>query len=413
MKTKLFCILYLIIFIGCHTSQKNTLNVITGLDQVNDYRQLFKNKQIGIITNHTAYNSKNHYITDVFADLEYLKVTALFGPEHGLRGNAAAGDLIDSAEDLNQNIPIYSLYGETRKPTPEMLNQVDLLVYDIQDIGARYFTYISTMALAMEAAAEQGIPFVVLDRPNPINGREVEGNILEPAFSSFVGMFPIPVRHGMTSGELAQMINEEGWLVGKIKADLTVIPLKNWKRDLWYDQTGLNFIKPSPNLPSLLSATAYPGTCLLEGTNVSEGRGTPLPFIIFGAPWIESAHLSQQLNRLDLTGILFSDTTFTPISIPGMAENPKYQDILCQGIKVHLTDRNNFRPYRSGIFIVKIIHDLYPGHFSWRSSHFDRLSGSDQIRLAIDSGADIDSLIKSWQIPLDEFKMMRKKYLLY
>jgi uncharacterized protein YbbC (DUF1343 family) len=413
MNTKFFFLFSFIFFLGCNISQVKDSNIKTGLDQINDYSQLFKNKQIGIITNHTAYNSKGQYITDVFADLEYLKVTALFGPEHGLRGNAAAGDLIDSAEDVNQNIPIYSLYGEIRKPTPKMLNQVDLLVYDIQDIGARYFTYISTMALAMEAAAEQGIPFVVLDRPNPINGQQVEGNILEKEFSSFVGMYPIPVRHGMTVGELARMFNEEGWLTGGVKVELTVIPLKNWKRNLWYDQTGLNYIKPSPNLPTLLSATAYPGTCLLEGSNVSEGRGTPMPFLLFGAPWIESSQLSRLLNELNLAGIKFSDTTFTPVSIPGTAENPKYQDTLCPGIKVRITDREMFIPYRSGIFIVKTIHDLYPDHFGWRTRHFDRLCGTDQIRLAIDSGTDIESLVNSWQKKLDEFKMLREKYLLY
>ena len=405
--------MYFIFLIGCNLPQNKNSEVKTGLDQVKDYGQLFNKKQIGIITNHTAYNSKNQFITEVFKNLESVKVTALFGPEHGIHGNAAAGVIVDSAIDENQNIPIYSLYGEHRKPTTEMLREIDLLVYDIQDVGSRYFTYIYTMALAMEAAAEQGIPFVVLDRPNPINGLKVEGNVLESGFTSFIGMYPLPVRHGMTTGELARMFNGEGWLEGGVKADLTVIPMKNWKRKMWYDQTGLNYVRPSPNLPTLFSATVYPGTCLLEGSNVSEGRGTQMPFLIFGAPWIETGRLSQQLNQLNLAGIHFSDTLFTPVAIPGMAENPKYQDTLCMGIKVSITDREKYVPYRSGIHIVKTIHDLYPEYFSWRARHFDLLCGSDQVRLAIENGTNIDNLISSWQEPLDKFIRVREKYLLY
>lgn len=409
----LFFILYVLIFIACtHSSPKNSF-LKTGLDRVNEYAQLFQQKRVGLITNHTAYNSDNQYILDVFRNLPDVKVTALFGPEHGIRGSSAAGVLIETETDTAQQIPIYSLYGRTHKPTPEMLNQVDILVYDIQDVGARYFTYTSTMGLAMEAAAEKGIPFVVLDRPNPINGREVEGNILEVEFSSFIGMYPIPVRHGMTVGELAKMINEEGWLNQGIKAELTVIPMKNWKREMWYDQTGLAYIKPSPNIPNLQCATAYPGTCLLEGTNISEGRGTTLPFLLFGAPWIESKRLHQELQKLKLKGIEFRDTTFTPISIPGMAENPKYQDTLCSGVIIKITNREEFNPYHSGIWIVKTIHDLYPEQFRWRTQHFDALCGTDWIRLSIEQGAHPDSLIKSWQSELENFKKARNKYLLY
>ena len=408
----LLCFL-LSILIVCDSTDLVKGPILVGLDQVNNYSQLFKGKHIGIIANNTAYNSQGRFITDIFQSIKDVHLAALFGPEHGFKSQAEAGAPVHSVMDSSLNIPVYSLYGYTRKPTPEMLTGVDLLVFDVQDAGARYFTYIYTMALAMEAAAERGIPFVVLDRPNPINGQEVEGNILETDFASFVGMYPIPVRHGMTSGELARMFNEEGWLKGGIKAGLTVIPLKNWNRKMWYDQTGLNFIKPSPNLPTLLSVTAYPGSCLLEGSNISEGRGTLLPFLIFGAPWIETGRLSQQLNQLNLKGIQFSDTLFTPVAIPRMAENPKYQDTLCSGIKVRITDREKFIPYRSGIFIIKTIHDLYPDRFSWRTRHFDLLCGSDQIRLAIESGDNLDSLINSWQTKLDEFKMLREKYLLY
>jgi len=212
-----------------------------------------------------------------------VEVTALFGPEHGIYGLAEAGIKVADKKDDRFGIPVYSLYGKTAKPTAEMLKDVDVLVFDIQDIGARFYTYIYTMAYAMEAAAENNKPFVVLDRPNPINGLAVQGNILEKDFATFVGLYPIPVRHGMTVGELARMFNDQGWLKNGIRANLTVVPMQGWKRSMWYDRTGLKFIKPSPNMPNIKTATVYPGLCLLEGTNISEGRGTNKPFLQFGA----------------------------------------------------------------------------------------------------------------------------------
>ncbi|MBN2270849.1 MAG: DUF1343 domain-containing protein, partial [Sedimentisphaerales bacterium] len=242
--------------------------VKTGLDNVASYENLFRGKRIGIITNHTACDGRGRHITDVFADMPGVKITALFGPEHGIRGTEAAGKTIESQSE-DGDIPVYSLYGKTNKPTADMLRDVDVLVFDIQDVGARFYTYTYTMSLAMEAAAENGKRFVVLDRPNPINGLTVEGNILEPKFTSFVGLYPIPVRHGMTVGELAKMFNEQGWLKGGVKADLVVVPMQGWRRGDWYDRTGLRFIKPSPNMIDLETAVVYPGLCLLEGTNVS------------------------------------------------------------------------------------------------------------------------------------------------
>jgi uncharacterized protein YbbC (DUF1343 family) len=294
-----------------------------------------------------------------------------------------------------------------------MLKDVDILVFDIQDIGARFYTYIYTMAYAMAAAAEQGIAFVVLDRPNPINGIRVEGNILESEFASFVGLFPIPVRHGMTVGELAKMFNEEGWLTNGIKANLTIIPMKNWHRELWYDDTGLPFINPSPNIPDLESATVYPGVCLLEGTNVSEGRGTSNPFQIFGAPWINGARLAERLNTLNLSGIALKDTFFTPVSIDGAASNPKYENNMCFGVKIKVTDRNQFQPYRTGIQIVYTIYQMYPDSLKWHTRHFDRLCGTASIRETIVKEGNIDSLIASWQDQINEFMKKRKRYLIY
>lgn len=290
---------------------------------------------------------------------------------------------------------------------------MDILVFDIQDIGARFYTYIYTMAYAMEAAAENGKPFVVLDRPNPITGSHVEGNILDPAFASFVGLYPIPVKFGMTAGEAAKMFNAEGWLKDGVQAELTVIPLKNWHRDQWYDETGLKFIKPSPNMPSLEVATAYPGTCLLEGTNASEGRGTPTPFLLLGAPWIDGKKLAANLNELNLPGVVFQDTIFTPVSIAGASTNPKHKNHPCGGIYVNVRDRQNYHAYRTGIQIVNSIYQLAPDSLQWRAGHFDRLCGTDRIRKAIINQEDIGALFASWEASQNAFMKMRQKYLLY
>lgn len=387
--------------------------VLTGLDQVEEFVALFKHKRLGLITNHTAYNRHDRHIVDVFLAPPDVQVTALFGPEHGLRGSEEAGAKIDSSSDPINKIPIYSLYGKTTKPTQEMLSNVDILVFDIQDVGARFYTYTSTLALCMEAAAETGKKFVVLDRPNPINGIDVEGNILEMEFSTFVGLFPIPVRHGLTTGELAQMFNEEGWLKNGVKANLTVIPVKGWNRKMWFDQTGLKFRAPSPNIPDLETAVVYPGLCLLEGANISEGRGTLQPFRQFGAPWINAGQLTDQLNQLNLAGIKFQEHRFTPVTIEGMATHPKYEGRECHGVKIEITDRRIFSSYISGVKIIDAIYRLYPDSLEWRVSHFDRLCGSAKVRQTIVAHGNLDSLQKNWQPALEQFLQIRKKYILY
>ncbi len=380
--------------------------VKTGLDNVPEYEQLFHAKRIGIITNHTAYNSKGQYILDVFRNIHSAKVTALFSPEHGIYGTQGAGEAIEDRTNAYYNLPVYSLYGKTRKPTKEMLKNVDILVFDVQDVGARFYTYISTMSLTMEAAAECGKRFVVLDRPNPINGLRVEGNILEPNFAGFVGMHPVPVRHGMTIGELATMFNEQGWLKNGIRADLVVVPMTDWRRRMWYDQTNLAFIKPSPNISGLQTAAVYPGLCLLEGTNVSEGRGTEMPFRQFGAPWIRSKILTTRLNRLNLPGLRFEPTSFTPTS-------SKYQGQKCHGVKITITDRDLLEPYYSGILIINELFRMYPDAFQWKARHFDHLSGTSSIRQAIMTGSSLERLKKDWQAELKSFLTIRKKYLMY
>jgi len=395
-------------FTVCHGAVK------TGLDRVGAYKEIFQGKRLGIIANHTAYSSDGKFIVDVFRGMAGVTVVALFSPEHGLWGKEQAGEKVDGYKDPVYNLPVYSLYGQTRKPTPEMLRGIDALVFDIQDIGARFYTYVYTMSLAMEAAAENGKTFVVLDRPNPINGVCVEGNILDPALASFVGLHPIPVRHGMTVAELAEMFNEEGWLArhtfgglaGGVKANLLVIPMEGWRRRMWYDETGLRFIKPSPNMPDLETAALYPGLCLLEGTNVSEGRGTDKPFRQFGAPWIDSQLLAERLNHLNLPGMRFEPTKFTPTG-------SKYQGQTCHGVRIVITDRDRLEAYRSGVGIVDEIHRLYPGTFEWNAGHFDRLCGTSTIRNAITSGSSLNELTNKWQPALESFHKIRDKYLIY
>jgi uncharacterized protein YbbC (DUF1343 family) len=404
-------LLILLLFTGCQFDKKS--QVQTGLDRAAEFQSVFAGKRLGIIANHTAYNSQGVFITDVFRRMPGVKVSALFGPEHGFRGSHSAGVKVEEHNAFLDSIPIYSLYGKTLKPTPQMLKNVDLLVFDIQDIGARFYTYIWTMALAMEAAAEQHIPFVVLDRPNPINGVQVEGGVLDTAFASFVGLYPIPVRHGMTVGELARLFNGEGWLKNGVKADLTVIPMKGWKRAEWFDQTGLKFIPPSPNMPNLQTATVYPGMCLIEGTNVSEGRGTDRPFLQFGAPWINPSDLLAYLGRFHLPGVRFSPVDFTPKSLPGKALHPKYENETCHGLTLHVTDRRAFQPFLTGVRIVQSIHELYPRQLQWRAKHFDRLVGSDNLRKAISQNQDLTTLIKTWQEQVKAFQKLREKYELY
>lgn len=380
--------------------------VRTGLDNVEAHRALFANKRIGIIANHTSYDRQGRFIVDVLQSLGDAQVVALFSPEHGLYGVEEAGEAIDDRRDPKYGLPVHSLYGATRKPTPQMLEGIDVLVFDVQDVGARFYTYISTMALAMEAAAEGGKRFVVLDRPNPIGGTAVEGPLLDLTLSSFVGMHPIPVRHGLTTGELAQMIDGRGWLVGGVRLSLSVVPMTGWKRAMWYDQTDLVFRGPSPNMPDLETAAIYPGLCLLEGTNVSEGRGTALPFRQFGAPWIDGEALAARLNRLNLPGLTFRPTTFTPSA-------SKHQDELCHGVRIEITGRDRLEPFWSGVCIVNEIARMAPDDFEWRASHFDRLCGTAAIREAIVRRASLSPLRDQWRADGASFQRVRRPYLLY
>lgn len=380
--------------------------VSTGLDRVVENGAIFKGQRIGIMANQTARDRQGRFIVDVFRQLDHCQVTALYAPEHGLWGKLQAGDRVDSTVHPEYQIPVFSLYGaheRTRKPN---LENVDLLVFDMQDVGARFYTYVSSMARAMEAAAHAGKRFVVLDRPNPLGGRITRGPILDPNYTSFVGLFPIPLVHGLTVGELARLFNGAGWLGGQKRVNLTVIPMVNWQRSLWYDQTGLPFIKPSPNLPDLESIVVYPGTALIEGTNVSEGRGTDRPFRQIGAPWIDSGQLTDVLNELQLSGIRFTPTSFTPRS-------SKHQEALCHGVRLQVINRDRFDSFAFGFHLVQALYRLYPGSFRWRLPHFDRLCGTDQVRKAIESGAAWSSLEVEWNKDRAIFRKKVEPYLLY
>jgi uncharacterized protein YbbC (DUF1343 family) len=357
--------------------------------------------RVGFITNHTGVTSQGTSSIDVLAAIPTLQLVALFAPEHGIRGVAADGERIDSSIDTRTGLPIHSLYGETRKPTPQMLEGVDALIFDIQDVGARQYTYVSTMALGMEAAREKGIPFFVLDRPNPIGGVAVEGVLLDPAFATFVGMYPIPTRHGLTVGELARLINTEFG----IGADLTVIPVEGWRRDAYFDETGLPWINPSPNIRRLEAAIHYPGTVFLEGTNLLE-RGTDRPFEQTGAPWLDAPAIAAEMNALGLPGIRFE-----ALMLPVEATSRKYPDQTVPGIRYHLTDRDTYQPVRASVLLIDAIRRRHPDHFEWTGT-MDRLSGTDRARLAIEAGT-VQDFIASWQADEERFREMRREYLLY
>ena len=389
------------------------VRVKTGLDVVREnHFKRFAGKRVGIICNHTALDKNGNHIVDLFHDSGVCKVTVIFGPEHGFRGLHADGSTIQDKRDTKTGAMIYSLYGKINKPAPEMLENVDVLIYDIQDVGARFYTYITTMSLAMESAAENDIPFVVLDRPNPIRGDRIEGPVLDMNFKSFVGPHPIPTRYGMTIGELANWINGEIFQQKGITVDLTVIKSTGWKRSLWFDETDLIWTSPSPNMTTLETAIIYPGFCLLEGTNLSEGRGTDRPFLKFGAPWIEADKYAGVLNKLNLKGVHFKAIRFTPVSIVGVALKPKYENQQCGGVEIEITDRDTFRPVSAMLYILEATQNLYPDNFSVRKN-LNRLFGSDLLAWALSEKQPVKNLIDEWQTGLDDFKQSCRKYYLY
>jgi uncharacterized protein YbbC (DUF1343 family) len=391
---------------------------------------LVKGKKIGLITNPTGVDTRLRSVIDLLQNSAGVKLVALYGPEHGVRGNAQAGEYIPFYLDEKYRLPVFSLYGQSVKPAPGMLKNideymrsfdsdstragkipetvmiqdVDALIYDIQEVGTRVYTYVSTMAYAMQAAAEAGIDFIVLDRPNPINGRDLEGPVLDyPKFSSFVGLYPIPERYGMTIGELALLFNDK--FLEK-RARLTVVPMQGWRRTMWFDETGLSWVIPSPNMPTLETATVYPGQVLLEGTNISEGRGTTRPFELCGAPWIDGNELARRLNALGLAGVSFREAWFTPTF-------SKFAGELCGGVQVHVTDRNIYRPFASTLELIRLVREMYANNFQFHAEYFDKVGGNSRVREALEKGTPVADIVTAYQDGLKAFAQLRNSYLLY
>ncbi len=368
--------------------------------------------RVGLIVNHTSVTSKGHLI-DILDRREDITIAALFGPEHGIRGKADAGTPVGDGHDPATGAPIYSLYGETRQPTPAMLKDVDLLLYDIQDVGARFYTYISTMGLAMQAAARDSIPFVVLDRPNPLGGKRVDGYVLEPGQESFVGMYPIPIQHGLTVGELARMIQGEAWMEGVETLDLRVISMKGWARSMLWPETGLAWIAPSPNLPSFEAALLYTGTCFIEATTASEGRGTDAPFLTVGAPWIPAEVVATELNSNAAQGLTVSTGTVVPRSIPGASTHPKWEDTDIETIQFSVTSPHDVRPLDTGMaLLAALTRNTTDDHFL-DAQWLRRLAGTERLYADLQEGRDAAEIVDSWRTEVDAFRMQRAAYLLY
>jgi uncharacterized protein YbbC (DUF1343 family)/CubicO group peptidase (beta-lactamase class C family) len=374
--------------------------VLAGIDVLRaDGFTALRGKRVGLVTNHTGLARDGATTIDLLFGAKDVKLVALFSPEHGIRGTL--DDMVASGTDQKTGLPIHSLYGETRRPTAAMLEGLDVLVIDLQDIGARFYTYVTTMAYVIEEAAKRRLPVVVLDRPNPINGFQIEGPALDKGLVGFTGYFaPMPIRHGLTVGELARLFNGEN----KIGAELTVIEAKNWERNRWFDDTGLPWINPSPNMRNLIQATVYPGIGAIETTNLSVGRGTDTPFEQIGAPWIEGTVLSEALNARGIPGIRFYPIRFTPAS-------SKYAGEACQGVFLLVTDRSALRPVRLGIEIAAMLHKLYGPKFDLDAA--ERLFGSKDGVARVRAGEDPASIAASWNVAEARWRLLRAPYLLY
>jgi uncharacterized protein YbbC (DUF1343 family) len=391
------------------------MKVKTGLDVwVEQGFSALKGRRVGAIVNPTSVDSRFRHLADLLARTPGVTLAALFGPEHGIRGEAQYMVAVGEARDRRTGVPVHSLYGstfESLSPREEWLAGLDALVFDIQDVGSRYYTYVYTMALAMKVAAKAKVPFYVLDRPNPLGGALLEGNLVGERYRSFVGLYPIPTRHGMTAGELARLFNAEFG----IGCELTVVPCEGLRRDMSWSDTGLPFIPPSPNMPTPDTALVYPGMCLGEGTNVSEGRGTCRPFEQFGAPWLDSEALVARLEKERLPGVTFRPVGFTPTF-------DKFRGESCNGAFIHVTDRQAFQSLRTGIAIFQAVHDVGGGKFAWRADAyefvedvpaFDLLCGTDQVRRGIEEGWPLDRLMEGFSAQAQAFEKQRRPYLLY
>jgi uncharacterized protein YbbC (DUF1343 family) len=407
-KIKLILAIALVSLIGTASAQ----NIKTGIEVLKSQNfKILEGKRVGLITNPTGFDNNLKSTIDILHDAANVKLVALFGPEHGVRGDEHAGDKVESMNDVKTGLPVFSLYGKTRKATPEMLKGIDVLVYDIQDIGSRSFTYISTMGLAMEAAAENNIEFVVLDRPNPLGGEKVEGNLVEDGFISFVSQFKIPYVYGLTCGELAVLINEEN-LLGK-KCKLNVVKMEGWKRDMTFDKTGLQWVPSSPHIPQPISAVCYPVSGILgELGYISIGVGYTIPFQMFAAEWIEAEKLSEKLNGYALPGVIFRPMYLKPFYAVGVGKN-------LQGVQVHIMDYKKVALSDIQFYVMQALAELYPDKAVFANASegrfrmFDQVSGSDQIRLRFAKRHKFEDIKDYWYKDVDSFRKLSKKYYLY
>jgi len=383
-----------------------TRSVRSGLEVLLADGSLLAGKRIGLVTNPTGVDGRLRSAVDLLRSNGRMQLVALFAPEHGIRGEAQAGVPIADTVDQRSGLPVHSLYGATRKPTPAALAELDAIVFDIQDVGARFATYISTLALVLEAAADVGTLAVVLDRPNPLNGVDVEGGSLAEGFASFVGMYAAPIRHGLTMGELARLFAVERGLPRP-----TIVAMEGWKRELWFDETGLPWVQPSPNLPTLDAVTLYPGTCLVEGTSVSEGRGTTRPFELVGAPWIDPFALAEDLGARRIPGVRFRPVYFTPTF-------SKHAGVSCGGVQVHVVDRLALRPVALGLHLLVALRSQDPRSFSWRQNSdgryvIDLLYGTDRLRRSMEEGLSASDLAAASAADVADFERRRADVLLY
>lgn len=388
-------------------------HVVLGLEKLlGEKVRSLRGERVGLICNQSSVDHSFRHAADLFHEHKEINLTALFGPQHGIRGDVQ-DNMVETghAIDRDTGLPIYSLYSETREPTEEMLEGVDVLVFDMQDVGCRIYTFIYTMANCMRAARKYGKRVVVCDRPNPITGEGVAGNVLEPEFASFVGQYPIPTRHGMTVCELARLFNEEFG----IGCELETVSMEGWSRESWMDETDAPWVMPSPNMPTIETATVFPGTVHLEGTQMSEGRGTTRPFEIIGAPYIEATPYARALNKLELPGVYFRACGFQPTF-------QKHAGKPCGGVQIQVLDRQAFEPVMTGVATVLIAHKLYADQLRWKEppyeyvfdkNPFDVIAGTDSLRAGIERGDSLETIVASWQNGLEGFKKLRSGFLLY
>jgi uncharacterized protein YbbC (DUF1343 family) len=390
------------------------LNIASGADIFKRrWPRSLNGARVGLLAHPASVNKRLEHIIQHFLNFKSVELKSIFGPQHGIYGETQ-DNMVEwrGFRDKSTGLKVYSLYGKVRMPEKRMLEDIDVMVIDLQDVGARYYTYIWTMALCMQRCEEMGRSVVVLDRPNPLNGQMIEGPVLEDEYSSFIGLKPLPIRHGMTIGEIAMYLKGEFYP----SLDIHVLPLQGWSREMWFDMTGLPWVIPSPNMPSLDTATVYPGMCLLEGTNLSEGRGTTKPFEIFGAPFIEPERIVKRLDDYGLKGIIFRPLYFKPTF-------QKYAGRMCGGAQIHIIDRDKFRPFKTAVAILKTVHELYPDKFRWRRPPYeyetkkmpiDILAGTDRLKKEIENNVSLEGMEDWWKEECRWFnKNKRKKYLIY